>query len=147
MKKILALVAAVMLMAAAFTAFAEEQVFDWGGMGNVKLTQVADFTEDMGLMVDEKPTGKFVVVVLSIQDGAEMDPSAAMDLAKETVTLDGITVAAMAGRGAKVDLAAGKAVLVGDIVAFFDVPVDYDVSGAVVKINGTEAAIPAAAEK
>ena len=38
-------------------------------------------------------------------------------------------------------VAAGKAVLVGDIVVFFDVPADYDASAAVVKVNGVTAAV------
>lgn len=144
MKKLFALFTALMLLTAA-AAFAEEaQVFDWGGQGNVRLTQVADYTDDMNLMIDGSPEGKWVVVVLSILDGAEMNPSKAFDYAKENVTLDDFPVFGLAGRGARVDMEAGTAVLVGDIVVFFDVPADYDASGAKVTVNGIEAVIPAA---
>ena len=71
-----------------------------------------------------------------------MDPSKAFDYAKANVALDDFPISTIAGRGVRIDVAAGKAILVGDIVVFFDVPADYDPSGAVVKICGTEAVIP-----
>lgn len=144
MKKLFTLFLSMMLLwtATVLGEEAEEQIFDWGGQGNVRLTQVAEFSEDMNLTVDGTPKGKWVVVVLTILDGAEMDPSKAFDYAKANVAMDDFQISNLAGRGAKVDVAAGKAVLVGDIVVFFDVPADYDPSGAVVKICGTEAALP-----
>ena len=101
-------------------------------------------TDDMNLMIDGKPEGKWVVVILSILDGVEMDPSKALEYAKANVTMDDFPIVNVGGRGAKVDLEAGKAVLIGDIVVFFDVPVEYDPSGAVVTINGIQAVIPSA---
>ena len=143
MKKLTALLMALMLLwtAAVLAEETGEQVFDWDGQGQVKLTQVADYSDDMNLMVDGKPEGKWVVVVFTILDGAEMDPSKAFDYAKASVTMDDFPIASLAGRGARVDVAAGKAVLVGDIVVFFDVPADYDASAAVVKVNGVTAAV------
>ena len=75
---------------------------------------------------------------------AEMDTAAAFDLAKEAVALDDFPIDQMAGRGVKIDMAAAKAKLVGDIVVFFDVPADYDLSKASVKLNGAVTAVPAA---
>ena len=146
MRKLIALFLALMLLwtAAALGEETEGQVFEWGDQGRVQLTQVADMTDDMNLMIDGKPEGKWVVVILSILDGVEMDPSKALEYAKTNVTMDDFPIANVGGRGAKVDLEAGKAVLIGDIVVFFDVPADYDPSGAVVTINGIQAVIPSA---
>ena len=83
-------------------------------------------------------------MILTVLDGAEMDASAAFDLAREAVALDDFPIDQLAGRGVKIDMAAAKAKLVGDIVVFFDVPADYDLSGAAVKLNGAVTAVPAA---
>ena len=121
-----------------------EAIIELGDQGRVKLTQVTEYSEDMGLQINDQPKGKWVCVVLSILDDVEMDPSVAFDLAKEAVTLDEYPVSQLAGRGVKIDLAAGKAILVGDIVVFFDVPTDYDLSKAVMKLNGEAVAVPTA---
>ena len=121
-----------------------EAIIELGDLGRVKLTQVTEFSEDMGLHISDQPKGKWMCVVLSILDDAEMDAAAAFNLAKEAVALDDFPVRQLAGRGVKLDLAAGKSTLVGDIVLLFDVPADYDLSQAVLKLNGAEAAIPAA---
>lgn len=149
MKKVLAVLAVLALLLTAAFAAAEEAggpVFQWGDQGRVQLTSVGDYSEDMKLQVSEKPKGKWIVVVLTILDGAEMQPATAFDLAKDNITLDGVSPTQLAGRGAKINIELNQATLVGDIDAFFDVPVDYDLSKAVLKINGEEVAIPAPAE-
>ena len=122
----------------------EEGVIELGDQGRVKLTQVTEYSSDMGLQIDGTPKGKWVCVILTVLDGAEMDTAAAFDLAKEAVALDDFPVVQLAGRGVKIDMEAGKAKLVGDIVVFFDVPADYDLSEAVVKLNGAVITVSAA---
>ena len=123
---------------------AEEGVIALGDQGRVKLTRVTEYSEDLGLHINGAPKGKWVCVILTVLDGAEMDASAAFDLAREAVALDDFPIDQLAGRGVKIDMAAAKAKLVGDIVVFFDVPADYDLSGAAVKLNGAVTAVPAA---
>ena len=121
-----------------------EGVIALGDQGRVKLTQVTEYSKGMGLQINGTPKGKWVCVILTVLDGAEMDASAAFDLAKEAVALDDFPIDQLAGRGVKIDMAAAKAKLVGDIVVFFDVPADYDLSKASVKLNGAVTAVPAA---
>ena len=132
----------VLVVSASLAEEFANYIVELGDQGRVQLTQVTEYSDEMGLQITDMPDGKWMCAVLTILDDAEMDTSAAFNLAKDIVTLDDYPVYQLAGRGVKLDMTAGKAWLVGDIVVIFDVPADYDLSRAVLKLNGTEVPLP-----
>lgn len=150
MKKLLAVLATAMLLCFAAAGAAEtaaKQEFDFGGLGTVELTTIADYSDDMGLVIDDsiKPEGKLVVVVLTLTNGSEMNFADAVKGARENVRLDDFPVFQIAGNGATINAGAGTITLTGFLGVFFDVPEDYDLGSGVITIYGAEAVNPLAA--
>ena len=157
MKKVLAVLLAAALFLAYAAVFAEEaapeaeepQIFAWADQGNVQLTMVGDCPEEMMSTFMAKPSGRLIMVELTILDGAKMDSGIALDFAKENVKLDDFEYWNIVAPGVEIvetEDGGFSAALVGTIDVFFDVPEDYDLDQAVLVICGVEAFIPAPAE-
>ena len=111
---------------------------EWGDYGRVQLTDVTEWTADLASLyyTEEKPEGKFVLVIFAIMDGAEFDTES-MNLGKEILRLDDYEVVRPAAYGATQYAATGVIKLTGNLAFFFDVPEDYDPAKGVVTVNGT----------
>ena len=81
------------------------------------------------------------MVVFTILDGGEY-PTDALTLADEILRLDDYTVAKRAANGGVMNATTGEIKLTGTMAFFFDVPPDYDVSQAVVTVNGSPLTLP-----
>ena len=154
MKKVLTVLLAVVLVLTNAVVCAEEaaakdpkepQIFAWADQGNVQLTKVGDYLEELPESVYEIPDGKLIVVEFTILDGAKMDPEVVLDFTKANVQLDEFEIFNVLCHGAElVEVSKGsyEARLVGTISVLFDVPEDYDLSQAKIMICGEEAVIP-----
>lgn len=141
MKKVLSMMLAVLLL---FTvsAFADgTDTVAWGEYGRVQMTEVTEWNDGMSYKVDGNPEGKWAVVVFTILDGGEY-PTDALTLADEILRLDDYTVAKRAANGGVMNATTGEIKLTGTMAFFFDVPPDYDVSQAVVTVNGSPLTLP-----
>ena len=141
MKKVLSMMLAVLLL---FTvsAFADgTDTVAWGEYGRVQMTEVTEWNDGMSYKVDGNPERKWAVVVFTILDGGEY-PTDALSLADEILRLDDYTVAKRAANGDVMNATTGEIKLTGTMAFFFDVPPDYDVSQAVVTVNGSPLTLP-----
>lgn len=134
MKRIalIALLLTLLLALPALATEADTDTYTWDGV-TFELTSVTEDLGDWGSQLIS-PEGKWVMVVLTVTDG-EIEVSALQDriIDNGAVTLDGATAKTLTAQGIRIS-EDNKAMAMGIINVFFDVPADLDTAQAAVNI-------------